>query len=230
LVAGGLVAVAGYLLLSSVLTGGGLVVTHLLVSSVGRWDDHLNAWFVGQRTATGNRVTGDFTLLADTEGVAVVAGAVALIALIRRRGRLAAFLAIGLGVELAGFVTTDYLVGRPRPGVRHLGSTPSTSSWPSGHVAATVVLYGGIALIVMWVTRRLVARIVAWTAAALLTACVGLSRVYRGDHHPSDVIAGLGLGAGALLVAALALRAWARRDGPEPARPEPDALERLTGS
>ena len=49
--------------------------------------------------------------------------------------------------------------------------------------------------------------------AALLTAGVGLSRIYRGDHHPTDAIAGLVLGAGALWVAVLAVRAWAARAG-----------------
>ena len=75
-------------------------------------------------------------------------------------------------------------------------------------MAATFVLYGGIALIVAIVTRRPVPRILSWTVAAGLTACVGLSRIYRGDHHPSDAIAGLVLGVGALCVGALAVRAW----------------------
>ena len=50
---------------------------------------------------------------------------------------------VGLAAELAVFLSTNYLCRSPvavRP--RRLGSTPSTSSWPSGHVAATAVLYG----------------------------------------------------------------------------------------
>ena len=168
--AGGLVVAGSYLVLTVVLVGAGLLITHVLGHSVGRWDDHVNAWFAHHRTSTGNRVTGDFTLLANTFSVVGVAAAVAVIALVRRRARLAVLLGIGLVVELAVFLTTGNLVARPRPSVPHLGSTPSTSSWPSGHVAATVVLYGGIALIVTLATRRLLPRIVTWTLAGLLTA------------------------------------------------------------
>ena len=53
--------------------GGGLVITHALAHSVGAWDEHVNALFARHRTPTGNRVTGDFTLLANTPGIAGVA-------------------------------------------------------------------------------------------------------------------------------------------------------------
>lgn len=210
LAAGGLVVAGSYLALTVLLVGAGLVIVHLLGHSVGRWDDHINAWFARHRTPTGNRITGDFTLLGNTLGIVGVATVVAVIALIRRRPRLGVLLVTGLVVEIAVFLTAGNVVARPRPSVPHLGSTPSTSSWPSGHVAATFVLYGGIALIVTLVTRRLLPRILAWTVAGVLTACVGLSRIYRGDHHPSDAMAGLVLGAGALCAAVLAVRTWAR--------------------
>ena len=206
--AGALVAGAGFLVLTILLMATGLVVTHALAQSVGSWDEHINAIFARHRTSLGNRVTGDFTLLADSPGVIAVAALVSLIAVVRRRTRLAVLLLLGLAVELSVFLATGYVVARPRPRVAHLGSTPSTFSWPSGHVAATFVLYGGIALIVAIVTRRPVPRILSWTVAAGLTACVGLSRIYRGDHHPNDAIAGLVLGVGALCVGALAVRAW----------------------
>jgi undecaprenyl-diphosphatase len=212
--AGGLAVGAGCLVLMVVLIASGLVITHPLSHSVGRWDEQVNALFARHRTSIGNRVTGDFTVLANTVSILVVAAVVSVIAVVRRRARWAVLLVIGLVVELALFLAVNYVVARPRPRVPHLGSTPSTFSWPSGHVAATFVLYGGIALVVMMVTRRLLPRILSWTAAAVLTTVVGLSRVYRGDHHPTDVMAGLALGVGALCVALLALRVWAARVEP----------------
>jgi undecaprenyl-diphosphatase len=81
---------------------------------------------------------------------------------------------------------------------------PSTSSFPSGHVAVAVVLYGSLTL----VARRLVPGHRVPRSTWLLPACValvvGCSRVYEGVHHPTDVVAGALLGLGALIAAAYA--------------------------
>ena len=204
-------------MLTVVLIAAGLVISHVLAHSIGRWDDHINAMFARHRTHTDDLITGAFTILANTPAITGVAAIVSAIAAVMHRTRLALLLVIGLAVELACFLTVNYTVQRPRPHVRHLGTTPATYSWPSGHVGATLVLYGGIALMITLTTRRLLPRFLAWTVAAAVTTCVGLSRVYRGEHHPTDAIAGLVLGAGALLTAMLAVRARAARS---PAREE----------
>jgi undecaprenyl-diphosphatase len=196
-------------LVAAVLIASGLVFEHFVAHDrVGHWDEHLNVWFAHHRTPVWNRVTGDFTGFANTLGVASVAAVVTVVLLVRRWGRFALLLVAGLTAELAAFLATDYAVGRPRPTVPHLGSTPSTSSWPSGHVAATAVLYGGIAVLVMLATSKRLPRLTAWMAATALTTCVALSRIYRGDHHLTDTIAGLALGAAALGTAMFALRVW----------------------
>jgi undecaprenyl-diphosphatase len=203
------VIAVSYLLLAVTLIGSGLAVTHLVAHGrVGHWDDHVNSWFASHRSKTWNSVSADFTLLADTVGVAVVAAAVTVFLLIRRWGRFALLLVIGLAIELAVFLSTTYLVARPRPHVQHVGSTPSTFSWPSGHAAATLVLYGGIALLVMMATPKRLPRLVAWIVAVALTLAVALSRVYRGEHHPTDTVAGVVLGVGALWAAVLVIRTW----------------------
>jgi undecaprenyl-diphosphatase len=202
------VVAVSYVLLAAALIVSGLVVTHVVAHGrVGHWDDHVNSWFAGHRSKTWSRVSADLTVLANTLGVIAVAAVVTVVLLVRRWGRLALLLVIGLGIELAVFLSTTYLVARPRPSVQHLGGTPSTFSWPSGHAAATFVLYAGIAVLVMVATRRRWPRVVAWVVAVALTIGVALSRVYRGEHHLTDTIAGVCLGAGALWAAVLALRA-----------------------
>jgi membrane-associated phospholipid phosphatase len=53
-------------------------------------------------------------------------------------------------------------------------------------------------------------RVLAWIVAAVATTWVALSRVYEAEHHPTDAMAGLLLGVGALSAAVLAIRpAWA---------------------
>jgi len=62
---------------------------------------------------------------------------------------------------------------------------PSGSSWPSGHAAVAIAMAD-----VLGSRRGIIVR-------SLLAACarlVGLSRVYVGVHHLSDVVAGHGLG------------------------------------
>jgi membrane-associated phospholipid phosphatase len=211
-VAVGVVLVGSVILISAVLVGAGLLMAHVGAHDrVGHWDEHVNQWFAHHRSAVWDRISGDFTVLADTLGVASVAALVTVVLLLRRWGRIAWLLVAGLAVELSVFVATNYVVARPRPYVAHLGSTPSTSSWPSGHVAATVTLYGGIAVLVTVATSRRIPVLAAWTAATALTICVALSRIYRGDHHPTDTIAGLCLGGAAVCSAILVIRMWNSR-------------------
>ena len=198
----------GYLILAAVLVATGLVITHPLGHSVGTWDEHVNSWFARHRDSAANRLSSDFTLLADTPGIAVVATFAVVITFLLRRARLGVMLIVALVTELTVFLTVNYAVERPRPHVAHVASTPSTYSWPSGHVAATLTLYGGIALIVAAVTARPIPRAAAWLVAVCLVVCVAASRVYEGEHHPTDALGGLLLGVGALWVANRAIKAW----------------------
>jgi undecaprenyl-diphosphatase len=108
--------------------------------------------------------------------------------------------------------------------VPHLESTPSTYSFPSGHSAATFVLYGGLAVATSWLVDNRTVAVVMWALAGVVTAWVGVSRVYAGEHHPTDVVAGVLLGAAALGAAVLTVRASYRVD-----RPTDHAAGSLTG-
>ena len=94
-----------------------------------------------------------------------------------------------------------------------LNETPATSSFPSGHTAAATVLFTAVALIVTWHTQRHIVRIVAWTIAAVAIVAVAVGRVYRGLHHPTDVIAGVALGVACVIAAMWAVRAANREAG-----------------
>jgi undecaprenyl-diphosphatase len=159
-------------------------------------------------------VTGILTRSADTLGIIAAALVVLVVLWTRRRLTHMAVLVTGLAVELSAFLTVNALIGRDRPAVVRLGSTPSTSSFPSGHTAATLVLYGAIALAVSATARTFVWRALAWLAAAVMPVVVGFARVYRGFHHPTDVFFGLVLGLAALLVAVLAVDRWTGGQAP----------------
>src|SRR5207302_10793265 len=112
------------------------------------------------------------------------------------------------------------VLDRPRPAVYRLIPTPATSSFPSGHTAASIVLFVGIALIVASLTRNTVARAVSAFVAAAAATLVGFARVYRGLHYPSDVFVGALFGFACLALATVSVRVASRRAAP-PARPGP---------
>lgn len=199
--------IISFVALGIVMIALGLLITHVLThGSIGVWDRHVSMWFDHHRSAHWNRITGDLTDLADTFEIAGVAAVLTIVLLFRRWGRHAFLLIAGLAAELSVFLTANAIVARPRPPVHHLGGTPSTYSFPSGHTAATFVLYGGIAVIVAVATTRWWARVVMWILAFALTAAVALSRVYRGEHYPTDVISGSLLGVGSLVAAVFIIR------------------------
>ncbi len=88
-----------------------------------------------------------------------------------------------------------------------LDPAPPTSSFPSGHTAAAIALWVSLAIVITTHVRNAFVRTLVWIVALSLPIFVGLSRLYRGMHHPTDVLASVLLGAGAVLTALLAVRA-----------------------
>ena len=91
----------------------------------------------------------------------------------------------------------------------------SLHSYPSGHSAQTVVVYGLLTWFWVSLSQSRVERGVAWMLLALLVALVGASRLRIGAHWPSDIAAGVVIGAAWLATLIVALR---RADASEIAR------------
>lgn len=147
------------------------------------------------RTSGWNTITHYLTDGAETLTVISI-GLIAAIVLrlLLRRWREPLLLATGLIGEVTIFVLTTLVVGRARPDVPHLDNAPPTSSFPSGHTSAAIVLYGGLALILWHLSRNVAVRIGGAVLAVGMPVAVGVSRMYRGMHFPTDVIAGAILG------------------------------------
>ena len=203
------VAVSGYLLTCMLFVGAGLMVTNRL-GGLTRWDDSVVRWLADHRSSALNTWAGYATTLADTLGIVVVLLATTILLTVLRHRWEAFLLAVAVFLELTAFLTVNAVVARPRPDVARLGSLPSTSSFPSGHTAAIVALYGGLAILASARLRHRVVGLVAWIAAFVATVAVGVARVYRGMHHPSAVVAGALLGSAALAVAVVAVKVGQR--------------------
>jgi len=181
----------------------GQIITHTsLGSAVVRGDTRVSRWFFAGRTPQFDRLTHYGTMLSDTlTAIIVTVVVVTVLFVLRRRWEAATVLVAILG-ELFVFVLVTATVQRARPPVPHLDPAPPTSSFPSGHTAAAVALYVGFAVLLL---RSAVRRALAVPLAVLFCLVpfvVGISRLYRGMHYPSDVVFGA-LGGGCWLLLTL---------------------------
>jgi membrane-associated phospholipid phosphatase len=123
--------------------------------------------------------------LADPAPYGLIGLALVVIALLRRRGRVAVAIAV---VLIASAVTTEALkplLSHPRP-QEWLGKGQiAAASWPSGHATAAMALAlcGVLAVPARW-------RPAAATAGGLFALAVAYSILVLGWHFPSDVIGG----------------------------------------
>lgn len=99
-----------------------------------------------------------------------------------------------LALETACFVGSAALVGRPRPQSVWRPEQPhATSSFPSGHTAAAFALHGTLADLLAR-HDALGARFLGPLLRYVIPGAIAFSRVYRGQHHISDTVAGIILG------------------------------------
>jgi len=184
--------IAATLVVAFVLTAGAVVGFGELVTKHGNGnvagDRTIPHWFAAHRTPTLNDLSGVFSTLGATQAILIVAILTCVLAIaITRRWRPAIFVAVLLFGELGLFLVAAAVIQRPRPDVSHLDSHLPTTSYPSGHVAATICLYTAIALLVIGRSDR------AWrwallAPAVLMPILVAASRMYRGMHHPTDIL------------------------------------------
>ncbi len=93
-----------------------------------------------------------------------------------------------------------WLIGRERPGWQEPDFYLRDHAFPSGHASLTAALAGlAIVLAVMLVRRGNIRRLIG-SACVLVVALVCLDRVFLGRHYPLDVVGGVLLGTGVVLL------------------------------
>ncbi|WP_229072607.1 phosphatase PAP2 family protein [Actinoplanes sp. DH11] len=172
------------------LIGLGLVLTreaaHLWPLTV---EDGVNRELEAGRTEPVTALSGWVSAVANTGWIIAVTAVVALILrLVLHRWREPIFLCLAVTAQALVFYFTTLAIDRPRPDVYRLDESPPTSSFPSGHTSAAVALYLGLALLLAGLARHTWLKALCW-ALVLVPIGVAMSRVYRGMHHPSDIVA-----------------------------------------
>jgi membrane-associated phospholipid phosphatase len=198
----GLATIAGLSIgLGALITG---VVEHAW--GIGATDERFNVWLAAHRTSSRTEASLIGSIVAGGVVLPIVVGVIAIACAVARKWRIMAFVVFGLGVESATYRATTLVIHSHRPRVLRLESLPVNASYPSGHTAASIAVYSGLALLLTSTFTSRVFRAFAWTFAVAMTAFVAISRMYRGMHHPLDVAGGVAVGIAALVVVVLACR------------------------
>jgi undecaprenyl-diphosphatase len=194
--------VAAWVALSGAMVVVGVTLTQVLLAG-GRdgWDQSMSEWLADRRQPAIDSITRVATLMANTFQVVALVALACIILVLVRQWRDAVLVVSAVVLEVTAFLTANTIVPRERPAVLRLDSTPSTGSFPSGHVAASVALWCAVALVLHTrVDNRCVGRI-AWLVAGAVALLVAFARAYRGMHHVTDVVCGLLLGVLAVVAA-----------------------------
>ncbi len=127
-----------------------------------------------------------------------------------------------LAYAIAGALILNYsfknLFHRARPDLTWSLHDEPTFSFPSGHAFFSTVLYATLCWLAL---RRGISPWRVVPPAIILPLAIGLSRVYLGEHYPTDVIAGWLCGAIWTLTVIRVARIWPRHSTrPKRTRPK----------
>ena len=189
-IAAGVVVV--WVLIVGVLTGIGKLIMITHNGNGNLLGDHtIPHWFAAHRTPSLNHWSQIGSSLGATQDILIVGAATCVVFLaVTRRWRPVIFVAVVMFGELGAFLTIAAIVKRPRPDVPNLDTHLPTSAFPSGHVAATTCLYAGLAILVIGHARGWW-RYLFLIPAIVMPVMIILARLYRGEHHPTDILASL---------------------------------------
>jgi len=217
---------ATIVLVASLLLAFGLLAGEVLEGDTRAFDERILLLF---RTARDHAVPigppwlreamRDITALGSTSVLVIIVGAVvgflAVSGLRHAAGMI--LLSVLLGVLLSSSLKWGF--ARPRPDLVPRDIVVYTASFPSGHTTLSAVVYLTLGALLCRTQSSIAVKAYILSIAAVLTASVGVSRVYLGVHWPTDVIAGWLIG-GAWAFVCVSVMVWLQRRGEvEPEQP-----------
>ncbi len=182
--------VIAWVLILGLVTGAGELVTRYGNGNL-LGDRTIPHWLAAHRTPGWTSWSLIFTTAGATVTILIGSVATGVIFLaVTRRWRPVLYIAVLMLGELAAFLAAAAVVRRPRPDVTHLDQHLPTSAYPSGHEAAACCFYIAVAILVIGHARGWW-RWLFLVPAIAMPILVAISRMYRGEHHPTDILGSL---------------------------------------
>ncbi len=192
----GLWVALGLLVVALTAAGAGELVEHLTAGQGMALLDHPVARFVAAHRSAP--LTAVMRLVSSAGGPVVLGIVTAGAGLLLGATRRSWFPVLIVGVTLAGSggltLVLKAALSRPRPPLRDALAPADGYAFPSAHAATAAAAFGVLAYLVAIRLRRWKAQVAVWACAAMLTALVGISRVYLGVHWTTDVLGGWAFG------------------------------------
>lgn len=205
------------------------LASHVQSGATQAFDDAIMGWMGTHRIAWIERSLLEITALG-TGLVVMMIVIISALFLVATQHRFSAFLLL---VASAGGLILNVILkssfDRPRPQLFEWVTSPSGSSFPSGHAMGSAIVYFTVAYLIARLEKRRWTRALTIFTALLLVLLISVSRLYLGVHYPSDVIAGMVIGlawAGFCLAGLEAVRVFGLRFRPRVLEQEED-LSRL---
>ncbi len=168
----------------------GWLADEMIEGDTRRFDDTVRAFVHDFATPVLTSVMQLASFLGSTLFL-IIFGVIIVIALYLRKHHHGAILftitTVGASVLLT-LLKLAFRRARPEPFFDTI--LPVSYSFPSGHSLASFCFYGALAAILSARTDNLYLQILTWFSAAAMILLIGISRIYLGVHHPSDVVAG----------------------------------------
>ena len=144
------VALLGLVVLDAIAVAFGELLVHVLLPfhGLGGQDERVNAWLAAHRDSALNTASYVGSMIGDVPVLPVLVTIAVVILAFKRHWRVAAFILCGILIEVVTYRVASLIVHRHRPDVVRLDHLPVNQSFPSGHVAASVVVYLSLALVV----------------------------------------------------------------------------------
>ena len=160
----------------------GLMLIHVVlpIGGLAEADADLSEWLADNRSPGQEDASWVGSTLAGGHVIPAVIGLCLAFFLITKRWLLAAFVLFAVALESATYRATSMIIDRDRPDVERLEQLPVHDSYPSGHTAASIALYGGLLLLlasrIQSTAFRIVAVLVGHRDSALRRLVADVSR------------------------------------------------------